>query len=140
MYSELYLEVKKTINNENDLNDYHYYLDRLLDSIYDYDNITEVVIIYGIYYFKIKKNRFYLNFDFRNNKKPALIIKNRFKNILVLPSYPKYNDGYIINSNISNSSLSRVSFFVKKNILKIEEELIQNFNKYFDYKYNINFN
>ena len=90
----MFLEVTKTLTNQDHLNDYHQYLYSLL-SLKDETNHSDIVQIDGIDYLKLKIINV-LNLDFKNNQKPALIIKNRFKNILTLPSYPSIDDGVIL--------------------------------------------
>ena len=133
MGGEWYLEVTKTLTNQDHLDDYHYYLDKLLYSLYDNNNIDDVIKINNIDYIKVENNKCFLNFDFRNNQKPALIIKTRFKNILTLPSYPSIDDGIIFCSHFKDYTTSRMSNTSKRNILKIQDKLIKDFSEYFDY-------
>jgi hypothetical protein len=132
MGGEWWLAVIKTITNKDHLDDYHNYLDNLLKSLYDNNNVDDVITINDIDYIKVENNKCFLNFDFRNNKKPALIIKTRFKNILTLPSYPSIDDGIIFCSHFGDSSTSRMSSISKRNILRIQDDLIKYFSEYFD--------
>ena len=133
MGGEWYLQVIKTITKKDRLDNYHCYLDKLLDSLKDKDNNSNIVQIDNINYLKVENNKCFLNFDFRNNQKPALIIKTRFKNILTLPSYPSIDDGIIFCSYFRDYTTSRMSNTSKRNILKIQDELIKDFSEYFDY-------
>ena len=134
MGGEWWLAVIKTITDKDHLDDYHHYLDKLLDSLYDNNNnLDDIITIDNIDYVKIDNNKCFLNFDFRNNQKPALIIKTRFKNILTLPSYPSIDDGIIFCSHFRDPSASKMSSTSKRNILRIQDELIKDFSEYFDY-------
>ena len=133
MGGEWFLEVTKTLTNQDHLNDYHQYLYSLLSSLKDEINHSDIVQIDGIDYLKVENNKCFLNLDFKNNQKPALIIKNRFKNILTLPSYPSIDDGIIFCSHFKDPNTIRLSNTSERNILRIQDDLIKYFSEYFDY-------
>ena len=132
MGGEWFLEVKKTLTNQDHLNDYHQYLYSLLSSLKDETNHSDIVQIDGIDYLKVENNKCCLNLDFKNNQKHALIIKTRFKNILTLPSYPSIDDGIIFCSHFRDPNTPRLSDTSKRNILRIQDDLIKYFGEYFD--------